>query len=473
MAAEPSADGRKRVLGLGPETGGLSRGLRTLIFLGVLGVLAALLALTNPEASLRHLRVGVLSGAPKGNYHAVVQRLAAGAAARKGHVTNLSSAGSVENVERLVAARKGCTAHFALVQEGVDLPEEHGLELVGRLTRPESLLVLGRHADRIATPQDLRELRIGVGPVGSGTEFLARKLLAPLAALQLQVSTQPMDEQIQRLERGELDLGAMVIDQDADQVKEALGDRKLQILSLPRAEAVASGMPFLRLGRIEAGHYDPVAAVPPTDKTVLQVDTLILGNGCASRSATQGLITILADLYPVFLKHNRDTPNLTGLPWATAARTYYDGGGPDLVGLYAPWVVDVMPTASWVQLALGISVLFNAMGALNRFRLWRLDADRVVIEKEISRLFGPGITVDELPRSHPLPGLAAEEVQHRVQTAMRTLEALYGRCRAQSLSMFVPMGGEMAYRYQESLMLDLLRALRGYSESPEAARSMS
>ena len=56
---------------------------------------------------------------------------------------------------------------------------------------------------------------------------------------------------------------------------------------------------------------------------------------------------------------------------------------------------------------------------------------------------------------------------------MRTLEALYGRCRAQSLSMFVPMGGEMAYRYQESLMLDLLRALRGYSESPEAVRSTS
>src|SRR5215813_7515030 len=135
-----STEGKKRVLGLGTEPGGLSPGLK-LFFFGVVGLLGALFALTDPEASLRHLKVGILSGAPKGNYHAVVQRIAAGAAARKGHVTNLATAGSVENVQRLAAARKGCSAHFALVQEGIDLPEDHSIELVGRLTRPESLVI--------------------------------------------------------------------------------------------------------------------------------------------------------------------------------------------------------------------------------------------------------------------------------------------------------------------------------------------
>jgi len=229
------------------------------------------------------------------------------------------------------------------------------------------------------------------------------------------------------------------------------------------AEAVASGLPFLRLGRIEAGHYDPVFAVPPRDKKVLQVDTLVVGNGCASRSATQGLITVLADLDPLFLKHNRDTPNLTGLPWATVARAYFDAGAPDVVGVYAPWVLDVLPTATWIQLALGISVLFNAMGAFNRFRLTRLDAQRVAIEREISRLFGSGITVGELARAQPVADLDPEEVQQRLRGATQALEALYGRCRKQSLSIFVPMGGEMAYRYQENLTMDLLRALRSYA----------
>jgi TRAP-type uncharacterized transport system substrate-binding protein len=467
-----ATDNKRRVLGLGGDRGGLSPGVKTLILFGALGVLGALFALSNPEASLRHLRVAFLSGTPKGNYHAVVERVAKGAASRKGHVTNVATAGAVENVERLIAARKGCTAHFALVQEGVDLPEGHGLELIGRLTRPESLVVLGRAADRITSPQELQGLRVGIGPVGSGTEFLVRRLLAPLATLRLQLSTQPIDEQIQKLERGELDLGAMVIDEDATQLREALRDGKLQILAIPRAEALASELPFLRVGRIEAGHYDPVTGVPPIDKPTLQVDTLILGNGCASRSATQGLITVLADLYPLFLKHNRETANLSGLPYATVARTYYDSNEPDLVGVYAPWVVDIMPSASWVQLALGISILFNALGAINRFQLGKIDAGRVALERELPAIFGPAIGVGELPRAQPDPTLGPDEVSARIRSITERLEALYDRCRRRSLSFVVPMGGEMAYRYQEALIMDLLQALRAFTEGQPPARRM-
>lgn len=460
------------MLGLGGDPRGLSPGVKTLILFGALGVLGALLALSNPEASLRHVKVAFLSGSPKGNYHAVVERVSKAAASRRGRVTSVATAGAVENVERLIAARNGCTAHFGLVQEGVDLPEGHGLELIGRLTRPESLVVLGPAADRLASPQDLRGLRVGIGPVGSGTEFLLRRLLTPFAALQLRLSTQPIDEQIRKLERGELDLGAMVIDEDATQLREALRDRKLQILAIPRAEALASELPFLRVGRIEAGHYDLVAGVPPVDKPTLQVDTLIVGNGCASRSATQGLITILSDLYPLFLKHNRETANLSGLPWATVARTYYESNGPDLVGVYAPWVVDIMPTASWVQLALGVSILFNAMGAFNRYRLWKVDAARVEIERELRALFGAGIAVGEIPRARPDPTLPPEEVRTRVRAITEQLEALYERCRRNSLSVVVPMGGEMAYRYQENLMMDLLQAVRAFTEEQPPARQL-
>jgi len=467
MGTQPSTDGKRRVLGGGGTADGPSPGLKVLVVLGVLGILGLLLAVTDPEASLRHLKVGFLSGAASGNYHAVVSRVAAAAASRKGRVTNLASAGSVENVARLVAARRGCSAHFALVQEGIDLPEGSRLELIGRLTRPETLIILGKNADHVTSPEELRGARVGIGPVGSGTEFVMRRLLAPYGALQLRLSSHSIDEQIQQLERGELDFAGMVIDDDADQLKQALRDRKLQILSLPRAEALASMLPFLRKGRIEAGHYDPVRALPPTDKTVLQVDTLILGNGCASRSATQSLIGVLDDLYPLFVKHNKETPNLSGLPYAPVARTYYDTGGPDVVGVYAPWVVDVMPTASWVQLALAVSVLFNVIGALNRFRLYRLDATRVRIERALPELFRPGITVGEIPRAQPDPALDPQEVRSRVASLIERLEALADRCRKQSLSIVVPMGGEMAYRYQDRLVTDLLHALRAFEEGQE------
>jgi len=470
MPAEGSGEGRRRVLGLATAGGGPSRGTRLLVLLGALIVLGTLLALSDPEASLRHLRAGFLSGSTKGNYFTVVDRIAIRAARRKGRITNVSSAGSVENVRRLIAARSGCTATFALVQEGMDWPEGHGLELVGRLTRPESLVVLGRNADRIASPRDLQALRIGIGPEGSGTAFLMRGLLASLSPLGLRISTQPVDEQIRKLDSGELDLGAMVTDDDAEQLQQAVTGHKLQILDLPRAEAMARAMPFLHVSRIEAGHFDVVSALPPTDKAVLQVDTLIVSNGCASRSTIQGLIGLFAEADPLFLKHNRETANLSGLVQASAARSYYDSGAPDLVGVYAPWVFDIMPTASWVQLALGVSILFNVMGAANRYRLWRLDNTRVRLEGEVTALFGPGITVGEIARAPHPPGTRAEELQQRVRGLVDRLAELYETCRRQSLSVLVPMGGEMAYRYQEALVTDLLQALREFDTRLQAGR---
>ena len=191
------------------------------------------------------------------------------------------------------------------------------------------------------------------------------------------------------------------------------------------------------------------------------MNTLIIGNGCASRSATQALITLFAELDPSFLRYNRETSNLSGLAYARVARSYYDSGEPDLLGVYAPWVVDIMPTASWVQLALAVSILFNAMGAASRFRLWRLDAARVRLEREIPLLVGPGHTVAEIAIAKPAPGLSTEDARHRAQSLSERLDALHALCRKQSLSILVPMGAEMAYRYQEVLISELIRACAG------------
>jgi len=54
-----------------------------------------------------------------------------------------------------------------------------------------------------------------------------------------------------------------------------------------------------------------------------------------------------------------------------------------------------------------------------------------------------------------------------VASLIERLEALADRCRKQSLSIVVPMGGEMAYRYQERLVTDLLHALRAFEEGQE------
>ena len=329
--------------------------------------------------------------------------------------------------------------------------------------RPESLIILGRNADRIRTPAELTGLRLGIGPGGSGTEQLMRRVLAPLDDLALVVSSQPIDQQLAMLERDELDLGAMVIDDEAKLVADAV-NRNLQILALPDAASLARRLPFTRIGQIEAGQIDYVRKLPAETKQVLQLDTLIVSNGCASNAATQGLMTAVADVFPTFIRHNKGQPNVTGPPMDTVAKTFYDNEGPNLLGKYVPWAEDIMPLPAWIQLGVALSVLFSAMAFLHRFRLWRVDARRVKIESEISALFGSGVTVGEIGAMAPDPDHGLQETRAQIDGLIERLAELAERCRKDSLSVFVPMGQEMAYRYQETLIYDLLHALRLYRE---------
>ena len=410
------------------------------------------------------MRVSVLSASPQGNYHEIVNALGAEARRQKGHIDNIPSAGSVENISRLVASRTSCDVHFALVQEGLDWPAGSPLELVGRLHKAESLVFLGPKADRMKALTDLRGMRIGIGPIGSGTEHVARQVLAPLAELDLILETQAIDEQIAKLERGELDLGAMVINEDAQLLTEAVRDRGLQILSLPNADALARRLPFKRVGRIVAGQYDPVRVLPSEAKDVLQVDTLIVGNRCARRSVTQGFITVLVTVFPDFMRYNHDTPNRTGLPLAPAARSYFEHEGPDILGVYAPWAFDIMPTATWIQLILGISLLFKAKSLWHRFHLSRIDSNRMRTESAIPLLFGSGVTVGEIAEMAPSEKHRTPEAREQLDTILDQLATLLERSRQESQSVLVPMGEEMQYHNQEKFIGDLLYALRAFRD---------
>jgi TRAP-type uncharacterized transport system substrate-binding protein len=193
----------RRLRGLVKRTFNCSRHLKPALLGGMLLLIGLLVAFSDHSPNLAHVRVGVLSASPQGNYYAIVNALSAEARQQRGRIDNIPSAGSVENISRLVAGRASCDVHFALVQEGLDWPAGSPLELVGRLHKAESLFFLGPTADRIQALTDLRGMRIGIGPVGSGTEHVARQVLAPLAELDLTLSTQGLDEQLIKLERGD------------------------------------------------------------------------------------------------------------------------------------------------------------------------------------------------------------------------------------------------------------------------------
>jgi TRAP-type uncharacterized transport system substrate-binding protein len=454
----------QRVIELLQHTFHRSRCLKLAVLGGILLLIGLLVAFANHSPSLAHVRVGVLSASPQNYYYAIVNALSAEAQQQQGRIDNIPSAGSVENISRLEAGRASCDVHFALVQEGLDWPPGSRLELIGRLHKAESLVFLGPKADQIKALTDLRGKRIGIGPIGSGTEHLVRQVLAPLAELNLILETQAIDVQLARLERGELDLGAMIINEDAPLLVEAVRDRGLQILSLPNADALAHRLPFKRVGRIVAGQYDLVRMLPGEAKDVLQVDTLIVGNRCARRSATQGFMTVLTTVFPDFVRYNRETPNRTGLSLAPAARSYFEDDGPDILSVHAPWAADIMPVANWVQLILVVSLLLNAKSVWHRFRLRRIHARRRRTEREISLLVGPAATVNEIAAMAPTEKHRTPAARAQLDMIIDQLATVMERSRQQSQSVLVPMGEEMTYCDQEGDIAQLLDALRSFRD---------
>ena len=46
---------------------------------------------------------------------------------------------------------------------------------------------------------------------------------------------------------------------------------------------------------------------------------------------------------------------------AAVATNFLRDEGPDVLGTYAPWAVDILPLPTWIQLGVALSLLFSAM----------------------------------------------------------------------------------------------------------------
>ncbi|APR75667.1 Immunogenic protein [Minicystis rosea] len=449
-----------------PQRPPRTKSRRILAAVTMIAALVLVVARLDLRPSLSHVKLRMLSGPREGNYHAMAESIALAARKRRGLIENVPSAGSMDNLERLAASAQRCDVQVALVQAGLPVPASPKLELHGRLHKAESIFFLGKNADAITDFAQLARLHIGIGPEGSGTARLVRQIFAnpDLAGLGVDLSYHANAEQLALAERGELDLAVFVMDEDATFIASAVRDRGLQVAGFAHADVIARRSPFLRHGRIGAGQYDAVRLLPKTDREVLRVDTLVVGNGCAKRSQIMGLMTSLADVFPDLVRHNHDTPNTTGLDFAPASKSYFDAGAPELLDEYLPRVADVMPPSNWVHLIMGVSVLFNLMGVANRFVLWRIDAARVRAERDLGVCFGTTATLGDIARLTPAGDLLHPRVLREIDRVIADLEKLAARSRSLSLSVLVPMGGEMTYRYQEGLINETLAVLRAFRE---------
>jgi TRAP transporter TAXI family solute receptor len=469
-------------LAFGPSGGRKAWARGIMIALAALAAVAALLYYT-VSGDYAFLRASVLTGSPTGAYHALGDKLAARALKKNGHLKVVATAGSVENIGRLASENGRCVPAFAFVQDGVPTPADAGLQTLGRLPQPETLFLLARRGRSINTFNDLKGDSVGIGPEGSGTAYLIQQLLenSDLSGLDLKPSNHDVDAQAALVRDGQLDLAAFVMNENAELVRTLLNKYDLEIVAPADIEGLVARDKWLHLGRIPAGYYDIAKPAPATDKLVAQVDTLVMTNACVHRAERVAFLMLLSEEFPNFVRVNPppSAKSQDTAPLADEAREFFASGQPELADKYFPWLVNLMSPAYWIYLAMGATVLLNATGVYSRFRLWRIDANRALLETRLKALAYPGLNEQQIKaRAHSSitrDQIKALPPEHVIQTPkdrkaaeelIKDFDALHRRCEEQLVSYVTPMGSEMYYRYQEWLIDEAKAVLTALLRSP-------
>src|SRR6516164_4470777 len=307
--------------------------LRAISILAVSAIIAAVISSFDVILDFGSFHASLLTGSPGGAYYILGSQLAERAKADRSRLDIVATAGSLENVSRLIADRGRCVEQFAFVQDGTPVPPGSGLELLGRLPEPESLLILGRNNRPPVSFADLHGASVGIGPEGSGTAYLARLLLgdADLAGLNIRTSYHGLEEQAQLVAQGSLDLAVYVMRDDAEFLRSIIRQYHLDIIDLQDLPGLVGRYPWLILGHIPEGRYDLVQRNPPTDKIVPQVNTLVVTSPCTRRANRIELLTLLSAELPNFVRSNppSSTSPTTKLPLSSEARQFFLTGEPE------------------------------------------------------------------------------------------------------------------------------------------------
>ena len=291
-------------------------------------------------------KIVMASGEPGGAYAAFAERYRKLLEKQGLELEIRHTRGTMENLELL---REG-EVDTAFVQGGVGLGEvgTAGLEGLGSLYF-EPLWLFYRDGletkDRIPS---LKGLKMSLGPDGSGTQALVRRLLAgngiPVDGSNL--LTLPSDEAAAELEKGTLDAAFFVASLESSRIRDLLHSPGVHVASMGRAEAYARRYPYITRVVLPEGAEDLANNVPPYDTELLAVTSSLVVREGIHPAVVGLLMQVLEKVHSRrgwFEKRGEfPTPDYMVFPLNEQAEHYYKHGPPFLQRYLPFWAASFL-----------------------------------------------------------------------------------------------------------------------------------
>ena len=231
----------------------------------VLLVLAALWAASRFVEPAPPKLIAMTTASQTGNYFAVGQKYAE--ILKKSGITLdvRTSAGSPENVKRLLDAKSG--VQVALLQGGTtNTLESPGIVSLGRVYL-EPMWIFYRGEATIDGLIDLKGRKVVIGAAGSGTQALAMTLFKPNGITAENTTLLPLSgtQAIDALTSGAADAAIFTSAATSPLIQTLLRRTDLKIMSLKHAEAYTRNFPYLSRIVLPKGAIDIANNIPSAD----------------------------------------------------------------------------------------------------------------------------------------------------------------------------------------------------------------
>jgi len=244
------------------------------------------------------------------------------------------SAGAVESMARLRNPNSGIS--IAIIPGGISNHQESP-ELVSLGTlfyEPLWLFSRGQHLENL---EQLRNLRISIGPEGSASHVLVLKFLARVDLIgQKSVTLLPLtpQESAAKLINGDIDASFLMGAWETPAVQQLLLAKEIDLASIRRADAWVALYPFLNKLVVPAGVASMAENRPPTDALLIAPKASLIVREDLHPAIQYLLLEAASKIHSgpgVFHKAGQfPAPESMDLPLSTHARQFYKTGPPFL-----------------------------------------------------------------------------------------------------------------------------------------------
>jgi len=353
----------------------------------VLLALAAMVWLWVVLLPLPPSHLTISSGLPEGVYHEYARKYSE-IFSRNGIGLDIAtSEGSETNLRRLRGLEEP-RADLAFVQGGMgfepgDRAVGDRIETIARIDT-EPLWIFARSP--LDSLDQLRNLRVSLGPKGSGTRRLALALLQQDRMdvhdiVDSEISGLPA---VQALQQGTLDVLVMVSAPQSPVVRELLRSPGIALVQLKRSSALIERLPYLQLRLLPRGSIDPDAKLPVRDVALLVTTASLVARADLHPALQRLTAEVAREVHSAPSPFHRvgDFPSLRRIefPASAEARRTLTSGRPWLEEQMPFWSAQIMTRVLVICLPLALAAWWLAH-SIPAYLRW-------LLETRIARWYG-------------------------------------------------------------------------------------